>query len=526
MILMRYMICFLLCCLLACKKKEAELNLPRQFMPAGDISVRAADTLATLSWKPAVFTTKGVTYTVEISQDSLFSTPGQSFSTDTSAITIHQGPLVIRKVYYARVRTDGRDTATSSHWLYSKGFSITGEQLFLPVADSNLIDRAVILYWKPTAGLTKLTFVSGGVTRTIPLSAEQSLAGRLQVDTLTPATTYTVEIYKDDASKGILHITTKAAVATGPNVVDLSGIIGVTSVLQDTLPKVPAGAIIILRKGEQYVINQPFDISSAISFVSEISFDNRLPQIYFENNFNFATGSVVDSVVFKDISLRSNSYTGRYVVNANKVATVGKVVFESCRIEVFRGVFRLQTSAAGGTQVRDLVVKNCVVDSIADYGLVHVSNAACAIQNITVQNSTVYKAEKLLVSAQTSNSVVLSNCTFSEVPQGGGTVYLVDYNTTNNVTNGISLKNCIVGVGLNNGGSVTVRGIRAGTGTSISAGGSYTTSDYVAAANPIVGLTVYTGKMTDLFKDPYNGNFKLIDGKFAGSGTAGDPRWF
>lgn len=525
MILMRYVICFLLCCLLACKKKEDTLNLPRQFMPAGDISVRAADTIAILSWKAAVFTTKGVGYTVEISQDSLFTTPGQSFHTDTTAITIHQEALVVRKVYYARVRTEGKDTATSSHWLYSKGFAITGEQLFLPVADSNLIDKSVILYWKPTAGLTKLTFVTGGVTRTIPLTAEQSMAGKLQVDTLSPATTYTVEIFKADASKGILNITTRAAVATGPNVVDLSGYTGIPAILQDTLPKVPAGAIIILRKGERYVISQPFDISGAISFVSEISFDARLPQIYFENNFNFAAGSVVDSVVFKDISLRSNSYTGRYVVNANKVATVGKVVFESCRIEVFRGVFRLQTSAAGGTQVGDLLVRNCVVDSIADYGLVHVSNAACAIQHITVQNSTVYKAEKLLVSAQASNALVLSNCTFSEVPQGGGTVYLVDYNA-NNVMNGISLNNCIVGVGLNNGGSVTVRGIRAGTGTTISAGGSYTTSDYVAAANPIAGLTVYTGKMTDLFSDPYNGNFKLIDGKFAGSGTAGDPRWF
>lgn len=526
---MRYVIFFLFISLLACKKKEDELSLSRQFMPSGDIAVSTADTLATLTWKAALFTAgTAVTYTVAISQDSTFATTAHTFTTDTTGIRISDHYLVARKKYYARVRTDGKDTAASSNWLYSKGFTITGEQLLLPVADTNLIDKSVILLWKPTEGLTKLVFTTGSISRTVGLSAAQSIAGKLQVDSLQPLTTYTVEIFKEEVSKGILTFTTKAGVATGPNVIDLTGITGVPSILQDTLPKVGAGSIIILKRGETYTIDIAMEIGKAVSFVSENSFNTQLPLIYFTNNFNVTAGSVIDSVVFRGLTLRSNDYTSRYVINASNVATIGKILFEDCHVEIFRGVVRLQTSATGGTQVGDFVVNNCVVDSISNYGVVNVDNAACAVRNITIQNSTLYKLEKVVTSKQNSNSVVLSNCTFNEAPQGGGSAYLVDYSqsATNNVVTGISVRSCIIGVGRSNSGNVTVRGIRANAATLINVSSSYNTADYVVAGNAIAGLTVYAGNAVDLWKDPGEGDFRLKDGGFAGKSSAGDPRWW
>lgn len=526
---MRYVIFFLLIGLLACNKKEEALRLSRQFMPSGDIVVSTADTLATLTWKAALFTTgAAATYTVAVSQDSTFATTAYTFTTDTTGIRISERYLAVRKKYYARVRTDGRDTASSSNWVYSKGFTITGEQLLLPIADSNLIDKSVILLWKGTEGLTKLVFTSESVTRTVSLSAEQSRGGKLQVDSLQPFTTYTVEIFKDQVSKGILTFTTRAAVATGPHVIDLTGITGVPSILQDTLSKVGAGSIIILKRGERYNIDLATEIGKAVSFVSENSFNTRLPLIYFTNNFNVTAGSVIDSVVFRGLTLRSNDYAARYVINASNVATIGKILFEDCHVEIFRGVVRLQTAAAGGTQVRSFMLNNCVVDSISNYGVVNVDNVACAVQDITIQNSTLYKLEKVVTSKQNSNSVVLSNCTINEAPQGGGSAYLVDYSqsATNNITAGISLKSCIIGVGRSNSGNTTVRGIRANAATLISVSSSYNTSDYVVAGNAIAGLTVYSGTAGDLWKDPANGNFTIKDNGFAGRSTAGDPRWW
>lgn len=526
---MRYTIFFLFISLLACMKKEDELSLSRQFMPSGDISISTADTLATLTWKAALFTSgTAVTYTVEVSQDSTFATTAHSFATDTTGIRISDQYLEVRKKYYARVRTNGKDTASASNWVYSKSFSITGEQLLLPLADSNLIDKSVILLWTSTQGLTKLVFTTGGVSRTIGLSEEQSIAGKLQVDSLQPLTTYTVEIFKEEVSKGILTFTTKAGVATGPNVIDLTGITGVPGILKDTLPKVGAGSIIILKRGETYNIDIAMELGKAVSFVSENSFNTQLPLIYFTNNFNVTAGSVIDSVVFRGLTLRSNDYASRYVINASNVATIGKILFEDCHVEIFRGVVRLQTSAAGGTQVGDFVVNNCVVDSISNYGVVNCDNVACAVQNITIQNSTLYKLEKVVTSKQNSNSVVLSNCTINEAPQGGGSAYLVDYSqsATNNITAGISLKSCIIGVGRNNGGSTSVRGIRANAATLINVSSSFNTSDYVVSGNAIVGLTVYAGTVTDLWKDPANGNFTIKDSGFAGKSSAGDPRWW
>ncbi|RFM32848.1 DUF5123 domain-containing protein [Chitinophaga silvisoli] len=529
MIHMRYVIVFLFISLLACKKKEDELSLSRQFMPSGEIAVTTIDTLATLSWKAALFTAgTAVTYTVAISQDSTFATTAHTFTTDTTGIRISDHYLLARKKYYARVRTDGKDTASSSNWVYSRGFTLTGEQLLLPIADSNLIDKSVILLWKPTEGLTKLVFMTGGVERTIGLSAEQSLAAKLQVDSLQPLTTYTVEIFKGEQSKGILTFTTKAGVATGPNVIDLTGITGLPSILRDTLPKVGAGSIIILKRGETYHIDLAMEIGKAVSFVSENSFNTQLPLIYFTNNFNVTAGSVIDSIVFRGLTLRSNDYAARYVINAGNVATIGKILFEGCHVEIFRGVVRLQTGATGGTQVNDFVVNNCVVDSISNYGVLNVDNVACAVQNITIRNSTLYKLEKVVTSKQNSNAVVLSNCTFNEAPQGGGSAYLVDYSqsATNNVAAGITVKSCIIGAGRSNSGNTAVRGIRANAATLINVSSSYNTSDYVVAGNAIPGLTVYGGTVTDLWKDPGKGNFGIKDSGFAGKGSAGDPRWW
>ncbi len=75
---------------------------------------------------------------------------------------------------------------------------------------------------------------------------------------------------------------------------------------------------------------------------------------------------------------------------------------------------------------------------------------------------------------------------------------------------------------------VGVRGVRAGTTTSTIATNNYTTSDYTVAATtpfPIADLIPYSKKSTELWQDPLNGNFKIIDASFPGKSNTGDPRW-
>jgi hypothetical protein len=174
----------------------------------------------------------------------------------------------------------------------------------------------------------------------------------------------------------------------------------------------------------------------------------------------------------------------------------------------------------------DFIVNDCVIDSLSNYGLIAVDNVNCKVSNLTLTNSTLYKCEKIITSRQNASSVTIDHCTFNEAPWGGGSNYLIDFNTsgTNNVSGGIKVTNCILGPGWLNGGSTAVRGIRVGSGA-IDASGTYTTSDYSATSNAINGVTSYTGSSTTLFTDPANGNFKIKDAAFPGKALAGDPRW-
>ena len=99
--------------------------------------------------------------------------------------------------------------------------------------------------------------------------------------------------------------------------------------------------------------------------------------------------------------------------------------------------------------------------------------------------------------------------------------YFFDYETGTDVT----FKNCIFGqtrpllvVG------DTTRGYKPNT-IDITSQGSYYTSDFLSADEPLPGLIQYPKSSYDLFEDPDNHNFKIKDIGFSGKETAGDPRW-
>ena len=102
--------------------------------------------------------------------------------------------------------------------------------------------------------------------------------------------------------------------------------------------------------------------------------------------------------------------------------------------------------------------------------------------------------------------------------------FIVDYSTFN-VTNGVTISNCIFGKGKPNGTSIDVRDIRVGVSTTINSSNNYITSDHTVVANPLTPVINYTGSSFALWINPLGGNFRFADNTFAGMNTAGDPRW-
>jgi len=522
---------------LSCTKTEnnKEMNLPRQFK-TGDISISTEQRQARLQWSH-VFDLPGGSFTFQLSKDSTFAGPPVFEKTITAkSIILTDSILEPRQRYFARVKANAVGSTAESGWVVSSRFSITGEQIFLPLTVSQIIDNGVLLKWAPGSDVTKvvITKLPGGTPLTINLSAADITAAERIITGLSANTNYSVEIFNGNKSRGYLEFKTTAPL-TG-NIIDLRDFTGRPTLLKDTLAVVPAGSIILYKRGETYTISSATIVDKTISIRSGADLANASTQanIYFTSNFNFGAGANIDSIEFNDVHMYSDAYGSRYVFNTTNAATVGKMKFLNSRIEIFRGITRLQS---GATTVSNYIVNNCIIDSIANYGILTVDNAACKANDISITNSTIYKAERIVISTkQNSNSVFIDHCTFNETPLGNSTgSFIVDYNAFT-VSNGITITNCILGMGKPNSGNIDVRDVRAAS-TVITSSNNYVSSDHTDfqvvppppdppttpyALTPVIS---YSGPSASLWQDPSNGNFKIADNSFAGKNSAGDPRW-
>jgi hypothetical protein len=520
--------------LLACNKdpEVEEVNLPRLFTPTG-LQLTIGQTQVRIQWNPSLFSeNKNVLYTVEISKDSSFqATPDFTKTTDSTFVIVTDADLAVRQRYFARVKANTGGTTAGSNWFVSPAFTMIGEQIFLvPVPEADIIDKSVILRWTTTPGVSKIVLTpSGGTATDITVSAADNTAGFKLIGNLQPVTTYAAEIFAGTRSKGLLIFTTKPTIA-GLNVIDLRGITGRPSVLADTIPIVPSGSIIVLKRGLIYNFTSTTSLNKSLTILSGPDFIPDLASIFMGANFNLTAGATIDSLVFKDVNMYSDDYNAKYVFNINQVGTIGKVKFENVRGHKFRGFFRMQTGGAG-TKVTDVIIERCVIDSLRDFSLVNTNNSN-SVANILVTNTTLYNARKVIDHRSPgSNSIKFENCTFHNLPGGGaaggvGGFYFIDLGTQNSATP-IVIRNCIFGKTFNEGLGDDARGIQAGASTTVSVTNSYQTSDFIST-NPLyqISLTPYAGTSFTLYTNPAAGNFKLMDPAFAGNGTAGDPRWY
>lgn len=528
-------VALLLLLAVACNKEEVgQLSLSRQFSPT-KFTITNGETQSTVTWSASLFTISGqVTYTVEISDKADdFSTPAYTTTTSDVSVVLTDNMLTIKKDYYARVKAIGQDKTGDSNWLVSSSFKILGEQFLNPVTSDNVIDKSVRLTWRASPDLTKIIITpASGTPISVDLTSADLTALMKQIDNLAPGTIYTAEIFAGVKTKGTQQFTTVASLIG--NVVDLRGI-SVTkkpNILTDTLPDIPSGSIVLLKRGSGYVLSAVYNLDRSVTIQSGLDFGTSLAILKSSSNFNLAVGSVIDSIVFKDLVIKGGranfgSYNSDYILNANVAATVNKIRLQNCTVKILRGVVRGQAGGVG-TKYGNYIINNCLIDSIRDFGIATASSAS-AFANITITNTTIYRARKVILHTVAGNtSVSISNCTFNELVAGTATPaanYFIDFNTANSV-NGISIKNTIFGKVWNETGAGTaVAGIRAGTSTAVNGSNSYYTTDFVNTTNPIPNLSSYSGTAAALFTDPNNGNFKILDANFIGKGSSGDPRW-
>lgn len=504
------------------KDKQAEGGAPdRLFRPTIKGSLSAEGNYIVAVWEKVA---NAVSYTVQLSKDT-FKTIDRSVTLDTNAVLINN--LLWDKLYQVQVRANASDTTKSSK--FGKLGAIKTPKfpsILQPFnTNSDATDEAIKVSWT-TSGATvtsiKVLRQDSSLVKDVTLTPTDVANGYRIITGLPSGTPFIVELFSGSTLRGYDTYTTKTPLVG--NIIDLRSIDNRPSVLSDTLATIPSGSIVLLKRGQTYNISSAVSLSKSVVIRSgdDLSVSSQA-NIYFTSNFNFTAGAVIDSIEFNDVYMKSDNYGSRYVFNTTNSATVGKMKFMNSRMEIFRGITRLQS---GTTTVNNYIINNCIIDSISNYGIITVDNTTVKADNISITNSTIYKAERFITSSKQttgSSSVTVSNCTFNEILTGSN--ILIDYGSFT-VTNGINVSNCIFGVV--KGGGTTQRDVRANAATTINAPNTYRTADYVSAgvANDFPSVIPYPKTSTQLWQDPLNGNFKIIDGTFPGRSNTGDPRWY
>lgn len=527
-------------CIVSCEEEEV-FPRTRLFMPVLNEDLLSEQNTIVVNMAKMK---EAVNYKLEVSRDT-FRTIDYTVTVDTNYVVINKdlvGEDLLWFTYYQVRATAFADDAQFNSKPSDLGSVRTQKFPSNMVAPTpfDVLDNQARISWNPAgATITRVkVFAIADVRLATPLltfevSAEDQAAGETYINGLFPSTSYFMAIYSQETLRGWEAYTTKEALISGDNVINLGGIES-TTILADTLPDVPGGSIILLEGGRTYDTGG-YKFDKSITLMSGYSFVQALPHIDCTANFNLLGGSTIDSLIFKNISF-SGHFDTRYIFNPNEstAVTVGEIRFDGCRISKLRGVARFRGPAPG--IIRKFTMNNCLVDSIRDYAVVCTdTDNGIAVGDITLTNSTFSRCRFFLISRMQSNSVLIDNCTISEVPSKDQIMFRWRGPEGNaDITNGLTIKNTIWGHAWDeaNTGTFPFKAHNGGislAATTISVVNVYTTSQFTfTTGNELPGIPAgnYAGTGSDLWTNPYGGlDFTFKDNAFPGKNDAGDPRW-
>ena len=506
-----------------------------QLFSVPKMSVSANATDAELTWT----TTPGTEYyLIEISLDSLYddiamgSGKGSIIYGEDKSIT--KSPYTLEGLYSDSkyfIRMKAFSTSKpESKWGYMSDFSFKTrtEQIFEKWTISH--DK-ITLYWpaNSVANRIEVTDASGTVIKNITLTSTNLEDGNIVIDGLTPLTSYTATLYNNESKRGVVDFTTTAKVPDADYTAFLQSSDSLNNDLFTTMAEAGYQTVnIALPAGSIYYNENSLNIPDGMS-VTFFGLPGEKQAIIGVKSIDIA--GTHDFIKFENVEITGasmkadgNNTINDYLFNQSKASTVGSIEFSNSLINGFKNTpVRLQGS---DIKVIDLVkFENCTVfgADARTYSLIHIdaSSGKGKIENIEFSKTTVIYSGKCLVYSRNTDftSLKLADCTFSKLLGSGDYILDCDKNG-NGPSQGVTITNCIFGSTLAEG-----KGIRAND-KPVDVTNSYITNDMKITGNKIDDLITYDGGETDLFKDPAQYDFTIIDGSFAGKPNCGDPKWY
>lgn len=476
-------------------------------------------------------------YILELNTDSLYL---EDYHAGSRIDTVTASPYTLEglsgeTVYFLRLRSCSRTGIQSSVWSYYidgdlRSFETNGEQIFNSVTTADLTESTVHLTWLEGAAVTHIVVSTddGTTVKTVQLTNTDIASSACTVDGLSPQTKYHFIIYNNEVKRGEIDATTTAempaadlkySLTESVTLIDQALIDNLATLAQAAAEDpsnysltigIPGGCNIAL-----YGIDPQTNEATSLSIpegmsVTFFALPGEQPALSFPKSLEI--GGTHDYIRFDGLNIVDDGC--QYLINQSKATNVNEFTLSNCVItDMNRSIVRLQGSDS--KTIQEINLENCVITNIGagGYAVFRTDNAAYTIASINITNSTFNNVNHNFVQAGGCNlgEINLTGCTFYNTPNNSSR-YLIDANGNN--TN-VNVQNTIFGL---TGG----RGIRtSGTTTVVN---SYKTTDGVFTSNDFaVDLTSPELSSTDLFTDPANGDFTLLNRALQG---IGDPRWY
>jgi hypothetical protein len=535
----------------SCNEDLTLKSLPYLFRPV-NFNVSLYKTIATITWTPV---DSAKSYTLQLSTDSLFGT--RLIDTTTTKLLFIK-ELAGQTKFFARIRTNASDTTKNSKFNATLSFTTPKENIFLGYGTKNNTGNiysaymdsihTLDIYWTPGANATHLIIQSadGSVRDSVPILPSEATAGRKVVTSLVNSN-WKIQIYNNKILRGTTY-----GIVEGDIILTTGGD------LVASLNSATAGQVILLSGttpytlgGAEYKFSKDIKIRSTSPVSRSIiclTTSGTTQPTSTANMMSIVSGSILDSLVFENLDIsgyadnKPTSIKIGYLFSNKVPCTVTNLIYRNCNIHDYGNTpMRLSAGVTGSSShIVNLNYSGCLIYESgfsSGYGLVNISKSADFIDNIIINNSTLYDfSYPVITIAQTAatsmNSVIISNCTFNQTTQNvTATRVLFNFDYVN-IANGVTIKNCIFG----SSGSMTAS-LKVTDSNTIAPTitGCYYTSDFVdetLVGTPPVSYSIkasmnpYSGTSTSLWNSPTTGDFSLKDTSFKGKGVAGDLRWY
>ena len=417
----------------------------RSFIPS-NLRVRTAIDSAIITWNiPVLGSGKKLSYTVDISTDSLFGKIDYTKTADTTRLVILEPALSLATKYFARVKANPYKGAGESQYLTSaSSFTVNGQQYIKVIRDFEITSNSVLLHWFTNAQTTAIDKVvlrptDGGTEISVPVSAAEAQSGLKTLTGLQAGVNYRAQLLAASKSKGIANFRTNATIAYTRTIsqgADLGAII-TDAADGDIIGLSPGtynlaslfnllGKTVTLRSTS----NNPNDTKINLREFSLVGDGAGVTFAGLEINGNY-TGSTL-GVQF--LQLKGNATTSA------AAATFKNITLDNCIIHDFSRCLFLGNlgTAVNDQKMGSFTINNCIIYNIdkGNTGSYYTfSMEKLLINTFSIRKSTLYAMGQALINMSTNGlsttvtpAISIDYSTINNIGGGSGKQLLIDAN--------------------------------------------------------------------------------------------------